>query len=1161
MAMKSDNQASLIELDFAKPDIPKEAVPIALLFDRVLYRLTSWQELVKIFCYLTDKTVGGKEFFAAHVDRFFYFANGAVSLSDSVGAKKKIVFCDYQKSYDSDIKFSSDCYIRIQWLDLIDIVSVLHDVIQSLGLDGVKVYLGKHEKSRALTDELLKDLNKGKKRDRYIEKNSKYFIARINNEVLLPQEKFYKRIEREFDRKVLIGDISISGDEEKYLHDYMAWQLRKLNHSGKISKYYLKVFAYGLVRFAMKYYSQKTFWRYFKEEYGFDIKVNMQSELHDWFRCIMEKYSKAYDNYVTMKIDNISMHCFVTDRCADQLFDYLFDFWRGDLSRNIENLYVCNTNGEKYFDSLLAKIKANNDVSINNVMKHTSMAVAAEGKSCRLRLRRILELIDGCFWNGSEIPQTGNRMNELLRKWMQLPNGKFQKEQKIAIAIKKGGRGETLLSSPVLCAKLQAGSFYLRLPREILKDYSEGQENPIWEVKIGENSFSVSTILCEGKIGYYTEECEFQIPPELLFRQMKISLDCLQKAPYTIKEDSYRFFSEKGALVDRKNNLPCGLLVLYAETGEIPQKLYGEETVPEPYDGMFVATYQAGEGDILLFPDKKAVQVGQRIKEGLIGTPLQGVTADADGTGSEVYGKLPKLLFRAKREQVAGAALFVEDGREQTEILRVKESYVEFKLDDMLEDVYGYLIDLCDDIRADGFYRIRLSLPSSTANIFYQFAYLKDLEFEFVGKPYLFANAGKIKFSASAKIETNSEWELLGGRKTLPFVLDSESRDCSKYVQGRDICLNYQLRDRSLPLKFRIPAFYWKFKKEAEWRTRPPADLSIRKIPSTLYVCGPYDFKSSKISIERILLTSFETEITPQKVSGEDCFAFNFSELKSFLDHSVAKRTVLITLNGTRRSLLNIICRSYVASASIAPDYENNKLIGQFKIIGGSEYCAKVERDGTIIGQDIPVVDGTFELETDALGGNYLVTLYEIFEDESGFDAELVKLGKYPLKLTDITKLQDRSVEIVSIQDREKKYTPLMLPQRHIIGNLQYLGRYQDVCDMEVNGLWSMDFYDEEQMRSCFFYRGALAEGIKDFRSVCSVMIIFPDRLDLTRCVILREDGKEFVEPLYDYKTHSLIATDSGMSKLQKKERITTLEDDRYDFSVKIGDKIVVKNL
>lgn len=207
-------------------------------------------------------------------------------------------------------------------------------------------------------------------------------------------------------------------------------------------------------------------------------------------------------------------------------------------------------------------------------------------------------------------------------------------------------------------------------------------------------------------------------------------------------------------------------------------------------------------------------------------------------------------------------------------------------------------------------------------------------------------------------------------------------------------------------------------------------------------------------------------------------------------------------------------------------------------------------------------MDGTFELYMDAFGGNYLVTLYEIFEDESGFDAELVELGKYPLKLTDITKLQNRSIEIVSIQDREKKYAPLMLSQRHIIGYLHYIGKYSDVCrynavcNMEMNGLWGMDFDDEEQMKSCFFYRGVLAVGDKEFQTVGHVIIIFPDRLNLTKCVILREDSKEFVEPLYDYKTHSLIATDSWMSKLQKRERITTLEDDRYDFSVKIGDEI-----
>ena len=39
-----------------------------------------------------------------------------------------------------------------------------------------------------------------------------------------------------------------------------------------------------------------------------------------------------------MKIDNISMHSFVTKQCAPQFSDYLFDFWRIDLWRNIDNM-------------------------------------------------------------------------------------------------------------------------------------------------------------------------------------------------------------------------------------------------------------------------------------------------------------------------------------------------------------------------------------------------------------------------------------------------------------------------------------------------------------------------------------------------------------------------------------------------------------------------------------------------------------------------------------------------------------------------------------------------------------------------------------------------------------------------------------------------------
>ena len=58
-----------------------------------------------------------------------------------------------------------------------------------------------------------------------------------------------------------------------------------------------KVCAFGLVRYAMKYYGKKTFWPYFETEFGIEIKQSMQGEIHDIYRYIMKNSIK----FTTMK--------------------------------------------------------------------------------------------------------------------------------------------------------------------------------------------------------------------------------------------------------------------------------------------------------------------------------------------------------------------------------------------------------------------------------------------------------------------------------------------------------------------------------------------------------------------------------------------------------------------------------------------------------------------------------------------------------------------------------------------------------------------------------------------------------------------------------------------------------------------------------------------
>ena len=83
---------------------------------------------------------------------------------------------------------------------------------------------------------------------------------------------------------------------------------------------------------------------------------------------IMNQNGKLYDESASY-MHNICMHAFVCDRCADQFFDYMFDFWRIDLFRNIEN--CLSDEGVNLFDILIEEITN----GVQDIMLHTSLAL------------------------------------------------------------------------------------------------------------------------------------------------------------------------------------------------------------------------------------------------------------------------------------------------------------------------------------------------------------------------------------------------------------------------------------------------------------------------------------------------------------------------------------------------------------------------------------------------------------------------------------------------------------------------------------------------------------------------------------------------------------------------------------------------------------------
>ena len=141
-------------------------------------------------------------------------------------------------------------------------------------------------------------------------------------------------------------------------------------------------------------------------------------------------------------------------------------------------------------------------------------------------------------------------------------------------------------------------------------------------------------------------------------------------------------------------------------------------------------------------------------------------------------------------------------------------------------------------------------------------------------------------------------------------------------------------------------------------------------------------------------------------------------------------------------------------------------------------------------------------------------------------------------------------IAIKSIQDTKGKWSPLKLDLKYFIAVEELL---ENPDTSLIIGIWKANLYDEAQLKKCSFYRGTLghydgATTVKDF----SVLVVFFSKADTTQLSILREYDGEYVELLYDYKTHSLVQSDEGLTRRQKQERIVLLSDNKYDCEVEI---------
>ncbi len=1136
--------------------------------------INAWAVAQKIFCYKVYQE--HSEYIDSLLDKELFVKDGKGILIFSRASR---TLNSNSKDKNKAIKFDYNAYVKM--LKPYGNLSVVKKIINDCELKDVKIYVTLEEDVDS--PEFKKELNKIKtkyqrSKKKYQVKKGNFVVGHINGLVLNDEEKFIKYVYDQFKAKTLLGDIVLSESQEEILHNYMKDELNRFNKNPQeYQPEHNKLFALGLVRYAMKCnnaHGRGEFWPNFKKEYGVSISTPNQKYINDIFSKIMKDNTKIYSDDFSFKIDNITMHSFVCDHSANQLFDYLFDFYRIDLERNINNLK--DVEKEKEFDALINAIK----LGANGVMHHTSCLLEFKEtkRTFKNRIRRILKLIDGAFWSDEQINETGNRINHLLNVWISEPKGRFNKEKNYVKESKTGTKGEVLYHSPVL--SINNDTLTLILPKQRL--ITETPESQItWEIYINDSSDPI-VINCDDyfkqdKIGCYLEKIMYPIGTNNILSSFQIILKSSYKElkKYKMEESNIRLFDSQGKNINYKNNIvPEGEICIYSNSLSYPQ-IIGESLTLTPFVDNLYRTYaNVSMGQIISLDNNVGIQVGQKLTEGLSESyPVKGASLVNNNLNYNIYNKLPKLIIKAEETTLAGISLVI-NGRQN----RIADhKYLEFKLLDELK-TNGYMIDLEDYILSDGLYNIQLVYPKNHKQISVgDICYIKDFAYEFIGAPYVFSDIAKIKFGSNININHNISsrdgyWQSNNVCSIFTFNFSDRNQNSESYcslVEGNKIKFELKLNNNIYNIYFDIPAFFYKFSLNSEWESMKPSDINIKNFKnkySRLYVTGPFNFSKCVITSLNASLADEESEINVS--SGENAY-YDLSRIYYwFKDRTKQKEEVYINLNNKQYSLFNVICKSKLNNVNLIADFDNFTLDGVLDIEGDENYTVTIYKDNIKLCEDLQVVDKKFSLTCDIDTSFYDIYVYEIEEDENGdFDVSTISipLNNEPIrkKLINLSKLGNTKIKLLGYQDSKAKYSKKLYGRNYVLYGFKYL-TYADFTleepDSELYGIYNddIDITDSDIMNNFVYYRARLAIDYNlGYQNIINVLIMFLDKNDPNSIVILtKDDGGVDYGCLFVKKDEQQIYPNAHYKKLDAKgkKEFMSVFNDEYKHLIEIED-------
>ena len=625
--------------------------------------------------------------------------------------------------------------------------------------------------------------------------------------VLTPFARLKRRILRELPKRKLVGDVVISSYEYTLLLDYLRNVYRGIVR-GSFSACEEPVLSVALVQLGIKHYDG-NYWSHFAQEVGVNAIPNQhRMVLSSCLTRTLNAQGKAMVE-VGHFVKNVLLHGFVSHHYTDDLFNFLFAFYRLDLERDIARL------DRDMMQSLMEVMTRDDNTGRTYLLKkQTAEAIIANPIGSKIRIRRLLRLIDNCFWNGLLPVNSLNRLSQCFIRWQENSADFSVEYGKYHGGGSEGSRAKSF-SSPCLMHNASTGRFSLVLPTQLIR--FEHDTEVYWRINAGENSRSVAVDLFQGVTGYRTGETAMDILPRDIFKDYDIELMSGENRlrRFRIASDCARFFSNSGLMI-LPRSLPTG--DVYAFT--LPEKLISSEAL---IDSVHASTltlhyFEFEYGDVLRLPDGTPLSIGKRIEEGLL---PRGRIAGAYGLNGEaeqltLFSQPPSLLIRMSPTKSAGTRIIVMDKHFRL----ADETATIINLDDRSGET-GYVISSRDyGCTVNGTYTLFVDVPNDRTTRYYEFALINGFNASFEDAPYTFVPRGTLRFADGLTVEHDPRTEKVPKENAYNFEIDA-SADAVEFVVEQ------------LPVRLYVPVLKWQFD-DANWQVEKPGEVWHSDFPRTI---------------------------------------------------------------------------------------------------------------------------------------------------------------------------------------------------------------------------------------------------------------------------------------------------------------------------------------